>query len=369
MKITNTDIYKRINYVENNNYGIINYDSSNGYPQNIIDIINNSGITKSCTKLYEKFIIGDGFEDVRFPTLLLNNKKQTLPYILRLLAKDFSRFSGFALHFNYNADFQISEINHVPFEYCRLSLPDDNGNYKIKVYDDWTRIRKRNISNEKIDTINVFNPDKNVIQNEIELAGGFANYKGQIYWYSPDGLGYYPLAPFDAILEDCTTDSQIKTFRLRNVTTGFLASYLYIFKGKFENDFERQKYIDTLNKFQGADNTGKMMLVESEDFEGKDVPEIKKFEQLDNDKIFEWHEESTRKAIIQSFGQPLILLGFIESGKLGMSAEIIDAAKFYNSYTQDERTLMSSVFSEVFKYYKEPIISDFKIKEKTIISG
>lgn len=364
MKISNTDIYKRIKYVENNNYNIVNYDFDNAYPQNIIDIINNSGITKSCVELYNKFIIGDGFENPELNKIIVNNKNQTLLQIFRFASKDYSRFNGFPLHFNYNANFGIEEINPIPFEYCRLTLSDDMDNTTIKVYNDWTRIKKRNIYADKIDIINKFNPDKNVVKAEIEAAGGFGNYKGQILWLSNEGHGVYPLAPFDSILEDCTTDSQIKTFRLRNVTTGFLSSYMFVYKGEFESDYERQDFVKTLEKFQGADNTGKMMLVEAK--EENQIPDIKKFEQLDNDKIFEWHEESTRKAIIQSFGQPLILLGFIESGKLGMSAEIIDATKFYNSYTQDERNMMSGIFSDIMKYFKTPIISDFKIKDKTI---
>jgi hypothetical protein len=360
MRIDTTTIKTRIKVSDNTAWDIIKYDTDNAYPQNIIDLVNDSGTAKSCINLYAKYIIGQGFEDEKFNEQIINRKKITNNQLLRKLAYDYARFKGFAVHFNYNANLKISEINYVPYDYCRMVRVDDVGYIsQIAIYDDWGKRIKSRIEKKDIKYIDIFNPQPDIIKAQIERDGGILNYKGQIYWYSSEGIGTYPLAPFDAILEDIDTDAQIKVFKFRNVTTSFMANHLLIHKGKFESENEREEFKETLNKFQGAEESAKIMLVEVDHEE--QIPELKKVEPIDNDTLYEYTEQSVKSNIIESFGQPSVLLGREIAGKLGMTKEIPEWKLFYSEYTADERAIMSKIFQLINENYQYKITDNFNI--------
>ena len=108
-------------------YGIQTYGENNDYPQQVKMIINSSGTGISCLNVYKKFIFGKGFTDKSFYQKVVNTKNQTMDYILDQIKNDFSEFGGFVLHFNYNANYKISEIQHIPFEQVRFGKMDENG--------------------------------------------------------------------------------------------------------------------------------------------------------------------------------------------------------------------------------------------------
>lgn len=339
--------------------GILNYDSDNAYPQRVMYTIAASGTATSCTNLYAKYIHGRGFKDSDLGKLIVNRTKQSSDKILRKIAKDYSKFKGFALHFNFNGLLEISEINFVPFEHCRLTIPDDAGYVnKIAVYSDWDRKKSRSIEKKKIKFIHVFNPDPAVVLSQIEQAGGIEKYSGQVLWFSDDDKEY-PACSCDSVFEDVETDAKIKIFKWRTVTTGFMASHLLIHYGKFEKESDREVFQSKIQAFQGADNSSKILTVEVEDKE--QVPELIPFDIVNNDKLFELTESTIKNNIIQNYGQPLILLQIKTAGQLGGSQEMKDAMDFYDSTTAYERALFENVFKIIFASWKDFVPEDTTI--------
>ena len=108
-----------------------------------------------------------------------------------------------------------------------------------------------------------------------------------------------------------------------------------------------------LKEFQGADNNNNIMVIYADTPEQK--PELLPFEHNIDDKQFEYHETSTQANIRKVFAIPTIFLDAI-AGKLGLTDELMDAVKFYNAMTRDERAILESVYSDIFG-------SDYKIKE------
>ena len=235
MKATITDIEKRIVTPVNKTEGILNYDIDNSYPQRINTIINSSGTGTLCTSLFGKFLYGGGFvQEALAKTIVSPSKKMTANKLLFKTGKAVSKFNGFAIHVNYNALYKKSSLNYVPFQDVRFTT-SENEDYPdmIAVYDDWDKTKSSKIKKEEIDYINFYNPDPEVIQSEVDAAGGWENYKGQIYYWSVDGMEY-PLAPSDSVLEDVQTDSHAKVFKFRNITTNFMASHI-LETGEFED--------------------------------------------------------------------------------------------------------------------------------------
>ncbi len=339
--------------------GILSYDIDNAYPQRVMDIIRGSATSFKCNDILSKFIFGQGFADKTFYKSKVNKLGQTTDMLLRKSTQDLAMFRGLALHVNYNANGEIVGVTSVPFEHCRLAVEKDSYiPYAVAVYDDWGRKRNRQIKKDNIDYINFFNPNR--VQEEVLAAGGWDKYKGQILYYSADGHEY-PTATADPVLEDCVTDGEIKLKKYRDVTTNFMASHIYINRGVFEDEAERSGMQDTLQSFQGSDNVGKIMMVESTE-EATD-PKLLKVDIQNTDKLFEYTEQSVQDNIRQNYGIPSILIGKETQGKLGTSGEFIEATDNYNKNTKDERLVVEEVYRKVFSryYYNINPTNDYSI--------
>jgi len=368
MKIITTSLTKRLSYSEDKSIKILKYDTDNRYPQNLSLITGGSGTASSCIDIFTKFIVGKGFK--QNGDKIVNDtwiNPFTLNKILRLVASDYAKFNGFALHVNYNANYKISSISHVPFEYCRFGIPDDYHYIStIAVYDNWDRSKSTRLMRDDIYYLDIYNPNPDVIKAQVERDGNFRNYKGQILYYSGDGDYTYPKAKYDSVLEDIETDGNITTFKYKSIRNGFSAGHIFVYKGSFESDSERQKFAQNLNNFQGPENTGTMMLVEVDIDEQK--PEIQKVEVMNIDKVFEYTEKSIQDNIRKINHIPPVLLGDLVVGRLGTAEEILDATILYNAFTEDDRTIMEQTFTELMKMYKSPIKSPLEIEELTLFS-
>lgn len=367
MRINLDKIQKRKVYAVDKRLGIESYDRDNLYPQRTLDILAGSGAASICIERLKKYIIGQGFEDEGFAQAVVNTKGQTANHLLRQIAKDYSYINGFAIHVNYDALMQPVEAQHIPFKYCRLAIADDQGYIsKVAVYDNWDMHRKKRILVDDIDFIDVFNPDPEIVAAQVEAAGGFEHYKGQILWYSNEGEMVYPLSTCDPVLEDVEVDSQIKLFKYRNITSGFMASHLLVTKGKFETDEARREFSEKITEFQGADNFNKIFWAEVELDE--QVPNITPFSHQNNDRLYEYHESSVQENIRMNYGLPPVLFKSIP-GQLGDNSERMEAIRQYNEETSDERMVIEEQFQRLFSLFPDANPSEnFKIKTLSIDS-
>lgn len=345
-------IKRRIPYVENTVDGILMYDRDNLYPQRVEELLNRSAAGLESVELFAKFIRGRGFEDKAFNNAIINAAGDTTKDLLRECVNDYAKFKGFAIHVDYNAFLQPINAKHVPFSYVRFGLPDDRGIIaKVVISDDWPR-EKRNWS-KRVQTVDMFNPDPEVVMKQIQRAGGLGHYRGQVLYYTETKFKY-PLCSFDSVLADIETDAEISDFKHANVTTNFMASHIVDMPGEFDGDKERDEFRDTLRQFQGARNAGKILLFENKF--GSDKPlNIHKVEVQDNDELFRWTEESCHTKIRKKFTQPAILVGDLIPGKLGNTEEIENSFKFYNEFTADDRLIFVEQFKRIFSIYAIPI--------------
>ena len=359
MKATVTDVKKRITTKPNKQEGVIGYDIDNAYPQRVQDIVNSSGTGTLCTKLFGKFVYGQGFVNDALAKTVVNSKKLTANKLLFKSGKSVSKFNGFAVHINYDANFEKRSFSYIPFQDVRFTTSENESNPdKIAVYDDWEKLRGRKIKEEDISFFNYYNPDPKVIQAEVDAVGGWHNYKGQVMYWSVDGLEY-PLAPSDSVLEDIQTDAHAKVFKFRNITTNFMASH-FLRVQSFEDEDQLAEFTDTLTNFQGADDSSKIMVVEQESED--ELFSLEKVDIQDIGDLYAFTEESARNNIIRAYLIPPVLLLAV-AGKLGSSTEIIDATAFYNGVTSDYRLELSAVFKELFSNSVFVVGDDFDIDE------
>lgn len=339
---------KRVLPRDDRSLNIQSYDLDNIYPQRVRNAINSSGTATACQNLFAKFLRGRGYKNQELEKLVVNERGETLADVHRLLCYDRAMYLGYALHIGYNAMLQPVSIKHIPFEYVRLSLPDSMGSVlTAKVYNDWAKETGKPIDKNKIIEFDFFTEDTERIYEQIERAGGFSQWNGQLLYYSEKGNLVYPPAVCDPVFEDVLTDAGIKMWKFRGISTDFMANYFWIFNGEFADEREREEYITAVNSFQGVENSHKIAVVECPVPDSK--PELIKVEKQDNDKVYELTETTCRDNIIRSYGQPLMLHAIHQQGSLGLSKEWEEAKANYDERTADEREKLGSCFKPILR--------------------
>lgn len=372
---------KEIRYDSRNDrgLGIQTYGEDNDYPQQVMMIVGASSTGTSCVNTYSKFIAGKGFNDVNLYKLLLNSDNETADYILDRASEDFSRFGGFAIHVNYNANYKIVSIKNIPFEHVRFEKLNEAGEFnRVAIHPDWgkqyTQLQKW--KKEDISFIHLYNPNPDEIDRQVEEVKGWEHYKGQVYYFSNAGSKTYPTPIYDSTLTDMNTEEGISNVNNRNARNNFLGSAMVINRvmdndsvADNEDGRDRKPQADdkseiekTLLGFQGDEKAGKLLYIEIEHEEEK--PEVVPFKVTNYDKEFTVTRNSVRENIGQVFNQPPILRAEDVGGNFGANL-MKNAYNFYNSVTENERLSVERVIAEIFKNYIHINTSDFSISPLT----
>ena len=362
MKTYLPQIERRILVRPNQTFGILNYDLDNAYPQRMLELVAASPTAKDCWNKRAKFVAGNGFEQPGLGKQLVNAKGLTLAKLLKAVAMDKALFTGFGIQVNYNANFKIASLNYVRFEDIRMGDTDcqDTAD-KFAIYSDWGRKTWKNIMRSKIAFLDKYNPDAKVIKSQVIAAGGWDNYKGQLYYFNPE-VDDYPLIEADSVWEDFETEAGIKIFNNREVTTGFLPSTMLFMQSRREEadnsgpDSEEMPYSNVpsqlekdLGSFQGAKSAQKIIVIEYEDQNAK--PEFKPYAIQNNDKLFEVTEKSVEARIIKGFSIPKELINAEGASGLSNGGEKKEAIREFNDNTAPERQELSETFAELFSRF------------------
>lgn len=298
--------------------------------------------------------MGGGLKNKQFYQLVVNSKGLTLDKLHRALTsrQGYALHKGFAIHFNFNALGQIVSMTPIAFKEIRLGEKDENGlakNYKHNT--NWDSACGKFDENKTI-TYAKFNPDPDVVLNQMNKAGGIENYTGQLLWYSAAGEDKYSKSSIDPILEDVASDSEGKHMRLGNLTTNFMASQLLV-TDEFADDDDRKKFTEGMEKFQGARNGLKIVHLERTNSEQK--IELSKIDVQDLDKLHTVTTSEVKDNIRSNFIIPPVLVGDQVAGKLGPSQqEIQDACAYYNFITSDIRLVFEETYKKIFQYWHNP---------------
>lgn len=365
MKTYLNQIERRIIVRQLKQWGIIGYDLDNAYPQRMLEMVGQSPTAKQCWGIRSKFIAGNGFEEPNLGETIINDKKLTLAKFLKRIAVDKALFTGFGVHVNYNANFEISDISYIKYEDIRQGDPDDEDKKdKYAVYFDWGKKTWKSIYASKIDYLHRYNPDPAVITQQVIEADGWDNYKGQLYYFNPE-IDDYPLIEADSVWEDFETEAGIKVFNNREVNTGFLPSAMLFMKARPEDaaneaptDGVTSSYKPTqlernLGTFQGAKSAQKIVVVEYEDDDSK--PDLQAYNMQNNDKLFEATEKSVEARIIKGWGIPKELVNSEKASGLSNGGEKKEAIREYNDQTASDRLEIFEVMTELFSHFHMPV--------------
>lgn len=354
-------------------YGIQTYGDTNDFPQTVSEIVQASKTGNACLSIYNDFVYGHGFKDPGIYKLQVNKEGEKLDKILRMVCKDFTLWHGFAIHVNYNMNFRVSSIHHIPFESLRLAKADDDGFIGRTAYHpDWGHRDKTRSrwSPSDIEWFHLFNPDPEVILNQVEEAGGWDKYNGQILYFSGDSEGSpsYPVPLFIAEMTDMRTEEALANVAGRNACSNFLSAGILVdIKDETQDESQVNETQEELNKFQGDENTSQLWYIQCKSKD--EVPQFIRFSGENYDKAFEVTQRVIPENIGQAFKQPPILRAVDVGANFGADL-MTNAYKYYNSVTVRERQQLEETFVSIFEYWWAPLENpDFAIQSLTYNAG
>lgn len=351
--------------------GIIQNGFDNAYSEKIERYINNSVTAKTASNIMSAFLVGKGFGDEINKKFV--NKKNTLLKAANRISKSFTKQRGVYIHINYNANYQFDSWTVLPYTQCRLGKKDDdNYNGKILIYEDWSVER---IKVEDLKVIDVYNPNKAVIDAQVANAGGWDKYKGQILYYNLDDDYHYALSTIDSVMNDCDSEAQASIFKNKSLRKGFFGKTLIVteplisgtidtFPGTPEEYAvavnERDEFKKTIQQFVGAENAGGVLHFELDpkNVDG-DLNKGIRFENITSnidDKLFSYTEESTFKNILMAFNNLPTGLVRSDATMFGSNGEALKEMKVtYQNNTEQERVELEQLVQMLMINFKEPM--------------
>ena len=351
---------QRVRNVDN----VQSYDTDNLYPQRALEAMYRSYTLSGIIPKKAGFLNGEGFEQLELNDLVVHGEGLAAITLRELLdnsalAKTWSK--GFAWHINYNLNYTIASIKPIPFEYCRLGIPDDEGCVeKIAYSTNWERDYGKEQRTREIEFYDKFDPDPEHLAEEF-AEYGVDGYKGQIMYWTPE-KNKYPLCSFDSVFELAQTQAEIMLYALNQTANGFTAGHIFVYPGTFQNDSEREDYKRRLKSHRGGHGGGSIMVIEAGTKDIKVGDLLAKTDLQNNDTMFQNTLNWIEKSILQNYGMPYEIVGRQTEGAMFSRQQIEDAYTYYNAVTRDERVELSRVFKKVFQFWNKPINSDFTIK-------
>lgn len=348
--------------------GIKTYGDNNLYPQTVRDIVDSSPTGRTCVERRSTYIEGNGLASQALAETVCDTRGNTVDDVHHLCADDVAYQDGLALHVNYNILGQIVSMAHVPFENCRLEEEDDDGVIShIVVHSDWRGKKTRGgkavkVTIETIEVFPVFNPAPDVVQLQIQAAGGIEFYKGQILYISRAGRNAYPLPLVDVVLTDMSTDEGLSNVNNRNVRNNFLTAGMLITKrGQGSSTVDGDKdgvssddgFTEEFEKLQGDTNSLKIMQVEIETDEDK--PEFVPFKTNNYDKEFTATTKAVTDNIYAALNQETF--GRLRSGSIGFTGDLAnDVKREYCEQVAKQQRMLSRAYRAIFSHWKPSTI-------------
>lgn len=360
MKTLLIDVWKRLT-PWSKSADVYANDTDNAYPERMDRLINNSVTAKSAAAIMVQYLLGKGFGAENDNLIINKSKNLKLIDFADDIADDLVKQRGVFIHINWNALYKIADFSVIPYEWCRIGRTDSNDYAgKVAVCKDWLKPKRSDIQ-----LIDVFNPRKKVIDAQVEKAGGWEQYKGQVLFINMDTKLLYPLSRIDSVADDCDSEAQAAIYKNRLLRKGFFGNTLVVTRPLVgeglepgshalqEAESEREKFQQALKDSLGAENTGGVLCLEM-DFAGEKLDDailVKQIESKIDDKLFNYTETSVRENILVAFNNlPAGLIKTNETSLFGNSGEAIrEMKRTYWENTTKERNLLTTVLNQLLQ--------------------
>lgn len=359
----------------NKKFGVIFNGEDNLKPTIIENLIDSSPTAYQCAWIYETFLGGAGFE-VDLTKINISDDEFDLitpNHLLFDVAEVVSRHQGCFVSVGYNANYQKDSFKIIPYDLCRVGKKDSNDFFgKILVSPHgWGKSLKK----DEVDIIDVYNPRPEVIQAQVEAAGGWENYKGQVFFFRIDKKYTYPMSLIERAYLFADTENKLGLYYNGTAARGFedltIIRHRAFPDKKSEEDFE-----NNIRELSGFENASSKLIVEDDWDDEREKTGNFKFDTIKNEvraDKYKHFEESSSNFIRKAFKNiPPQLVDYV-AGKLGNTSgeDLIKAQSIYNSLISKDQEKLEILFAELFRNYRENInpTNNWTIKQYKLLDN
>jgi hypothetical protein len=260
-------------FEKENRAGWIDYGQNNLFPQHLITLYYNSPIHNALVNSKAFMVEGKGTGTI------LDNALQGIAFDIILQG-------SFCAEVIWSMDFtRVVQINHLPFENCRLAYDKEEDEVTGIFYSkDWANTRSKR---GKPEFIPAFNPSIAQEQpRQVIYAHGMM--AGSSYYAKPDYFG---------ALNYVELSYQMGLYHVNNILNGLFPSFIINFLNGIPQKEERESIRrEWETRLSGASNAGKFLMTFNED--PARAPQIESFPLSDADKQYQFLSEETAKQIM-----------------------------------------------------------------------
>ena len=299
---------------ENVSKGWVNFGEGNMYPQYLIELYNESPVHGALVNSISYMIAGRELT-ASTPQAVKEIQRLKLDSIIHPTSLDLKLHGGFYWEIIWSMDrTTIAQINHLPFENCRLACSDEEDDVVGVWYSrDWSDMRKKKNTPHYI-------PMFDVNTNEAEP-------KQVLFVHSlMVGSEYYPKPDYVGAINEIEKMRQLSEYQVNLILNGFFPSLIASFNNGIPSLEEQHMIKNQLQMSLGsAENAGKVLTFFNE--ERDRGVEFTPFPVSDMDKQFTTLVDQSVEAILVSHRvtSPL-LFGVRDGGGLGSNTDEMKTA-------------------------------------------
>ena len=313
------------------------YGTDNRYPDYLWGLFNDVSTLKTVIEGIADYVIGNdvicsvsGFEKE------VNTKGDTMRELIRLLARDYLIYGGYAIQVIRNKVGDIRELYYVDFRYLRSSKKNDVFYYS----EDFTKKYVR--SNKTVIYPKFIKENRNV--------------SSSILYVTNEKSKTYPTPRYSGSIKACEIERQIDTYHLSSLENGFGGSYILNFLNGIPTDEQKEEIEKNVNeKFAGASNAGRILINFAN---GKDnATTLEKLDTEDFGVKYDSLAKRSKEQIFIAFRAQPILFGFMKENN-GFSQD-----EYLQSFAIFNRTVISPIANTI----TDSIDKIFGVKNSVVI--
>lgn len=336
--------------------------------------IHESPSASSCLSTIQDFMEGFGLSDTNLEKLIVNAKNETFWQIHHQTVKSFSEFYGAYWLLRFNALSGTTEWEVLPFENCRLGIPDDKGYISKIFYNPFFGTSEYSTNKNKTVIYDVYNP-KAVKDQLVEQKSKF---KGQVFVLGEPTVRsrYYTFPEQYSVIDWMRIEAGIADYHQGKIDEGFLQQYMLVFKGDPNEPSKNPDYQnvndgqpatvaqvmdDYIQKnFMGRENHSTLMVQWVATNE--EVPSVVPIPTTASSDLFVTLDNQAIKKITVGWNVPAILANIHEGVSLGGDGNMVRVAvKLMQQRVIKKQRLLTDAYSQVLKNWVQPYVKDITI--------
>ena len=288
----------------------IQWGKDNQYPEYLYGLFNDVSSLKTIIEGTADYVCGNDVTcNVKGFDVEVNTKGDTMRELVRLLARDYLIYGGFAIQIIRNKVGDIRELYYVDFRYLRSSKKNEVFWYSEEFSKKYVRSNKT-----------VVYP-KFVKENR--------DITSSILYVTNEKSKTYPTPRYSGSIKACEIERNIDTYHLSSLENGFGGSYILNFLNGIPTD-EMKSEIETNvhEKFCGSSNAGRILINFAN---GKDnATTLDKLEVQDFGEKYKAAAERAKNQIFTAFRAIPQLFGDMTAATGFNSQEFTESFKVFN---------------------------------------